>query len=117
MLLKSVQAAFLSSLTETELLVRNHMALNSSQFDPETIPARRRFLARRVKLLRNLLRWRKRTGEKFGVGELSTRLINNCIIPIAESGWEVGGEESVREVGRDGSCYSSRAYLYLLPDY
>ncbi|EJC98047.1 uncharacterized protein FOMMEDRAFT_97947 [Fomitiporia mediterranea MF3/22] len=70
----------------------------SAKFDPEAIPARRRFLSRRYKLLANLMRWRRYTGEKFGVGEAVSRLVRDCIHPIAVTGWEVGGEEFIRKV-------------------
>jgi GC-rich sequence DNA-binding factor len=98
MLLKSVQISFQKALNETDGLVSKYMILNDPRFDPETIPARRRFLARRIKLLQNIIRWRKYTGEKFGIGELSTKLLTNCILPVAESGWDVGGEEYIHKV-------------------
>jgi GC-rich sequence DNA-binding factor len=67
-------------------------------FDPQSIPARRRFLTRRGKLLTNILKWRKYTGERFGLGETVTSLIKGCILPVAERGWDVGGEELLRKV-------------------
>jgi len=67
-------------------------------FSPETIPARRRFLARRVKLLTNLLRWRKFMGDHHEACLLATRLVDDCILGVAESGWDVGGEEIAKNV-------------------
>lgn len=98
MLLKSIHTAFQAAVTETESLVEQYTSSSHPRFDPESIPARRRFLARRVKLLRNLIRWRKFTGERFGVGALATRILKGCVLPIAEGGWEVGGEEIVKKV-------------------
>lgn len=72
------------------------------RFDPQSIPARRRFLVRRLKLLTNLIKWRKHTGERFGLGETVTLLILRCLLPVSERGWEVGGEEILRKV-RSGS--------------
>jgi len=60
--------------------------------------ARQRFLARLTKLVQNIIQWRKYTSERYGIGELATRLVNKCIAPVAESGWDVGGMESVRKV-------------------
>jgi len=97
-LLKSVYTSFLTSITTVTTLLEPYIALDRPQFDPEAIPARQRFLARRIKLLQNILRWRKYTGEKFGIGELAMRLVSRCIFPVAESGWEVGGEESVSKI-------------------
>jgi GC-rich sequence DNA-binding factor len=96
--LKSVYTMFLTSIASLTTLLEPYIAFNRPQFDPEAIPARQRFLARRIKLLKNILRWRKYTGEKLGIGELATRLVSGCILPVAESGWEVGGEEAVRKV-------------------
>ncbi|KZV86977.1 hypothetical protein EXIGLDRAFT_621222 [Exidia glandulosa HHB12029] len=102
MLLKAVLSTFREAVTSTSLLVQQCVNGNASArgpvFDPQAPPARRRSLARRLKLLRNLVRWRKYTGEKFGVGELATQLLRECMLPIAESGWEVGGEEIMRKV-------------------
>lgn len=67
-------------------------------FDPQSIPARRRFLVRRLKLLTNLLKWRKYTGERFGLGEVATLLVLRCLLPVAERGWEVGGKDILRKV-------------------
>ena len=67
-------------------------------FNPEAIPGRRRFLSRRVKLLRNVLRWRKYAGELFGLGLLIRRLVEGCILGVAEGGWDVGGQEILQIV-------------------
>ena len=46
----------------------------------------------------NLVRWRKCTGELFGVGQLITRLVDGCMVDVADGGWDVGGEELLRKV-------------------
>jgi hypothetical protein len=99
-LLKSVVKIFRTVITETEALVAEYTSRSrpTTSFNPEAIPARRRFLARRVKLLKNLLRWRKYTGDKFGEGLLVERLVEGCVLGVAEGGWEIGGEEIVRKV-------------------
>ena len=100
MLLKSVISAFDKSISETEILVEKHLTISRpSPFDPAVIPARKRFLARQIKLLDNLLKWRKFNDERFGVGILVTRLVDACILRIAEGGWDVGGQDVVRQVG------------------
>lgn len=98
MLLKSVFAIFQRAAESTESTLVPYMASNNPRFDPEAIPARRRYLARCTKLLSNVIRWRKYSGERFGIGILLTTLSTNCMLPVAESGWEVGGEQSIREV-------------------
>ncbi|THH09290.1 hypothetical protein EW146_g8722 [Bondarzewia mesenterica] len=97
-LLKAVYHCFQEAVTETDSLEKKHRALNNPRFDPEAIPSRRRFLSRQRKLLSNLLRWKKYAGELFGLGELSARLVQECMLPAAESGWEVGGEAIMRKV-------------------
>ncbi|KXN82858.1 GC-rich sequence DNA-binding factor 2 [Leucoagaricus sp. SymC.cos] len=98
---KSTTEMFQKVTAETEELLRKHNSATKgpSPFNPEAIPARQRFLARRVKLLKNLLRWRKFIGEQYGIGLLVTRLVDNCILGIAESGWHVGGEKVAKRVG------------------
>ncbi|KNZ73075.1 GC-rich sequence DNA-binding factor [Termitomyces sp. J132] len=99
-LLKAVVTSFQTAVVDAETLLARFKAVGRGlpAFEPQAIPARRRFLSRRVKLLRNLLRWRKHTGERFGVGALATRLVEQCVIDVAESGWEVGGEDIARTV-------------------
>ena len=60
--------------------------------------SRRRLLARQEKLMINIVRWRRYTGSLFGVDEAVEHLLLNCILPVARSGWEVGGEVCVRRV-------------------
>lgn len=98
MFLKSVYTVFQYAVESTERSLTPYIALNQPLFDPESIPARRRYLARCRKLLNNMVRWRKYSGERFGIGLLITRLLSNCVLPVAESGWEVGGEEYVKQV-------------------
>ena len=98
MLLKSVHTVFANEVSTTESLLASYLSLNKPPFNPESVPARQRFLARRTKLVQNIVRWRKYIGDRFGIGGLTTRLIDKCIAPVAESGWDVGGEESIRKV-------------------
>ncbi|KAI0631928.1 nineteen complex-related protein 2-domain-containing protein [Trametes polyzona] len=100
LLLKSVHTAFSNAVAATETLLEPFLALNQPRFDPAAIPARRRFLARRHKLLQNLLQWRRYAGDRYGVGALATRLVAQSMLPVAETGWEVGGEEIMRRVAQ-----------------
>lgn len=100
MLLKAVYTIFNEAVTATETELVPFVALNQPRFDPAAIPARRRFLARRHKLLRNLLQWRRYAGDRYGLGNLATRLVTGSMLPVAETGWEVGGEEIMRKVSR-----------------
>jgi len=90
---------FEKAVTDAEQHLNKYFSIATGpSFNPETIPARRRFLARRVKLLANLLRWRKSMGNHHGDGLLVTRIVNGCVLKAAESGWDVGGEDIVKKV-------------------
>ena len=99
-LLSAVLSRVRLAVEETESLLAKFEASNAvaAPFNPEAIPSRRRFLLRRVKLLKNLWRWRRYTGEKFGVDHLITRLVEKCFIGVAEGGWEVGGRDAAQTV-------------------
>lgn len=97
-ILKSVYTVFDNATFNVENVLTPFVKLNYSPFDPEGVPARERLLSRSIKLLENMLRWRGYAGDKHAFGELCVRLVNNCILGIAESGWEVGGEQKMREV-------------------
>ena len=103
MLLKSVITTFRTSIDT--LLTTTAAFLSSDShahtpFTPDAVPARRRFLTRRQKLVRNMLRWRRYTGELFGIGELVMRVMQECVRPVAEAGggWDVGGGEAFNKV-------------------
>lgn len=96
--MKAVFLTFQTAIESTQSSLAPYLALNQPRFDPEAIPARQRFLNRRLKLLRNLVAWRKYAGNKYGLDRLATTLLEECVLPVAESGWEVGGEERVRKV-------------------
>lgn len=104
LILKSVHHVFQAAVKIVDSSISPYLALNNPRFDPEAIPARRRFLTKRYKLLVNLLKWRKYAGNKFGLGSLATLLVEKGMISVAQSGWEVGGEECMRKVGVNFLC-------------
>ncbi|KAG8696463.1 hypothetical protein FRC08_007138 [Ceratobasidium sp. 394] len=91
---------FRKAVDEAQVQVRPYLAPSQAPppFDPESVPARARYLSKMSKLLANILAWRKYTGEKYGIGELVERLLGRVMLPVAESGWEVGGQEIMRKV-------------------
>ena len=97
-LLRSVYTVFANEVENVQSSLTPYLALNKPPFDPESIPARQRFLARRIKLVQNIICWRKYTSERFGIGELASKLVDRCIVPVAEGGWEVGGKSCVQKV-------------------
>ena len=90
---------FEKAVADTEQHLNKYFSIATGpSFNPETIPARRRFLARRVKLLANLLLRRKFIGDHHGIGLLITRIVDDCVLRAAESGWDVGGEDIAKKV-------------------
>ncbi|KAJ4501398.1 nineteen complex-related protein 2-domain-containing protein [Lentinula lateritia] len=97
---KAVIACFTKAVSENEALLAKFNSAghgSASTFNPEAIPARKRYLARQLKLISNLTRWRKSTGELFGIGQLITRVVDGCM-DVADSGWDVGGEEALKKI-------------------
>ncbi|KAI0081642.1 hypothetical protein K474DRAFT_1656446 [Panus rudis PR-1116 ss-1] len=98
LIFKAAFTAFHKALSSTEATLQPYLQLNQPKFDPEAIPARRRYLSRQRKLLNNIIRWRKFAGEKYGIGKLVSDFITNVVLPVAETGWDVGGEEIARKI-------------------
>lgn len=71
---------------------------DSAPFHPGAIAARSRRLAHQEKLMTNILRWRKYTSSVVGLDEVLKNLLVKCVLPIAKTGWEVGGQDSVHRV-------------------
>ncbi|KAL0570505.1 hypothetical protein V5O48_011451 [Marasmius crinis-equi] len=99
---KSVVSCFDKAISESEAQLLRYTSTAGARpapsFDPESVPSRQRFSTRQLKLLSNLLKWRKATGERFGIGQLVTRLVDGIIVVVADSGWEVGGADVVQTV-------------------
>ncbi|KAG8806701.1 hypothetical protein FRC17_004852 [Serendipita sp. 399] len=70
---------------------------NLPVFDPEAISARQRYMKRIVKLIQNIMAWRRYAKERFGIGRLITRLLEVLFV-ASQGGWDIGGEEMVRKV-------------------
>ncbi|KAJ7830261.1 hypothetical protein B0H13DRAFT_1916000 [Mycena leptocephala] len=98
-LLKTVLMVFQAAITENASLIEKYKLASSTgpaaAFDPASTPARTRFLNRRMKLLRNMMKWKKYTGERFGIGEGVSRLVDS-ISDIAQGGWD-GGQMFIDE--------------------
>ncbi|KAF8575456.1 hypothetical protein K439DRAFT_1649550 [Ramaria rubella] len=89
-LLKATTAVFQTAVSETQALLTAPLPSISSPSRTPPHPARRRFLTRRIKLLANILKWRKYSGERFGIGEAARALVGDVMVRVA-----VGGGEGV----------------------
>ncbi|KAG8934755.1 hypothetical protein FRC02_009336 [Tulasnella sp. 418] len=99
-LVQAVTRAFTTAVNSTVELVEPGLKPSAPPpvFHPSGPPARKRFLVRRLKLLMNMVRWRKYSGELFGIGQAMEKLVSKVVLPIAEGGWDVGGEEVAKRV-------------------
>lgn len=68
---------------------------------------------RRYKLVSNMIRWRKHTGECFGIGELIEVVVTKAMFPAARTGWEVGGQDIMRKVRPSSMCFLAVFNNYL----
>jgi len=98
MFLKSVSGIFQDAVNDSISSQAPFLALDNPPFHPEGIAARRRLLSRQGKLMINIIRWRGQTDALFDIDEVVKNLLLNCILPVAKSGWEVGGEQCVRRI-------------------
>ncbi|KAK8849483.1 hypothetical protein IAR55_004817 [Kwoniella newhampshirensis] len=65
-------------------------------FNPESRPAMERYIRRRIKLLINILLWRREAPQE--VRELVIRLVGEVLRPILSRCWEGGGKEMAAKV-------------------
>jgi hypothetical protein len=54
-------------------------------------------MIRAARLLTNLLRWRRYTKERHGLGLLCGEILSDILLPVARGGWEVGGGDALRK--------------------
>ncbi|KZO96889.1 hypothetical protein CALVIDRAFT_549520 [Calocera viscosa TUFC12733] len=94
LLCRTVLHTFTNEITESLTMIVPLLAEGGkATFDPSAIPARKRYLTRRLKLLSNLVAWRKYAGG----GDVDIdRLLGQVMTPIGVAGWEAGGEEVLR---------------------
>jgi GC-rich sequence DNA-binding factor len=98
MFLKAVLGVFQNTVDGLRSSQDPFLALNKPPFHPGAIAARKRLLSRQEKLMTSIISWRRYTNSLFGIDEVVKNLLVNCILPLAMSGWEVGGEECVHRV-------------------
>lgn len=65
-------------------------------FDPASRTSMERFVRRRLKLIKNILLWRRHSPNE--ARELVTRVVNDIIRPVLEKAWDGGGQDMVPKV-------------------
>ncbi|WVQ75090.1 hypothetical protein IAR50_004699 [Cryptococcus sp. DSM 104548] len=93
-LLKAVLAVFhehLIALSTSIAQATAHDAIQPPAFDPATRTAMERYVRRRIKLVKNILLWKREAPQE--VRELVARLVGEVLRPILSRHWEGGGKE------------------------
>src|ERR1700744_3180717 len=65
-----------SALSSSKPLVRGMSPYPTQQM------ACKRFINRRIKLLSNMMRWRKHAGDLYGIGNSIGELVERCLVPV-----------------------------------
>src|SRR6266404_3623827 len=97
-LFKTVLIVFQDAVNDLTSIQESFLTSDSAPFHPGAIAARSRLLAHQEKLVTNILRWRRYTKSLFGIDEVAKNLLVNGILPVARTGWEVGGQVYVQRV-------------------
>ncbi|WVN87006.1 uncharacterized protein L203_102182 [Cryptococcus depauperatus CBS 7841] len=98
-LLKAVLQVFhthLISLSTAISAVTSPSAFPPPDIDPISGIAMRRYVQRRIKLLKNMLMWSEQASQE--VRELIARLVGEVLRPILSRNWERGGKEMALKV-------------------
>lgn len=100
MFLKTALSVFQNAVNDFMSLQEPFLAQDNPPFHPEAVPARKRVLARQKKLIINIIRWRKYTKSLFDIDEVANSFLVDCILPVARSGWDVGGEVCINRIAQ-----------------
>ena len=114
--LQTVAHGFRKVITTTREQVKRFAGTDGSRatgFQPESPSARLQFMIRTARLLTNLLRWRRYTKERHGLGLLCGEILNDILLPLARGGWEVGGGDALRKAS--GCVFCSRSLCLRVP--
>lgn len=65
-------------------------------FDPASRTSMERFVRRRLKLVKNILLWRRYSMHE--ARELITRIVNDVLRPVMERAWDGGGRDMALKV-------------------
>jgi len=98
-LLRAIMAVFAEEVSrQTEQLsdCRKPGAIPPPSFDSASRVALGRFVRRRLKMIRNLLMWKREAARE--VGEIISRIVGEVLRPILERQWDGGGKELAQTV-------------------
>lgn len=79
-------------------------AIPPPAFDPASRTSMERFVRRRLKLIKNILLWRRQSPNE--VRELVNRLVTEVLRPVLERAWDGGGQDMVQKVSHGPSDLS-----------
>lgn len=84
-------------------------AIPPPAFDPASRSSMERFVRRRLKLVKNILLWRRHSMNE--ARELITRIVNDVLRPVMERAWDGGGREMSLKV-----CFMLQTHSKVLAD-
>jgi GC-rich sequence DNA-binding factor len=98
-LLRAIMAVFAEEVTRQTGQIADCLATGAippPSFDPASREALGRFVRRRLKLIRNLLMWKREAARE--VGEITSRIVGEVLRPVLERQWGGGGRELAQTV-------------------
>lgn len=95
-------ASHINLLSDNIAACQHPQATQRPAFDPSSRPALQRYIRRRIKLLRNVLLWRRAAPED--IRAQTAILCRNVLRPVLEKSWLGGGRELAETV-----CDSNRS--------
>ena len=91
-----VFSTHISSLSTTISATQHADVTPPPAFDPATRTATLRFIRRRIKLLRNILLWRRQAPNE--VRALIERILGEVLVPVMSKAWDSGAREMSGQV-------------------
>jgi GC-rich sequence DNA-binding factor len=87
---------YIVELTTSVQQAASPSAVPAPAFDPASRTSMERFVRRRLKLIKNILLWRRQSPNE--ARELITRIVNDVLRPVLERAWDGGGREMALRV-------------------
>ena len=91
-----VFSSHISSLSTTISATQHADATPPPAFDPAARTATLRFIRRRIKLLRNILLWRRQAPNEARA--LIERILGEVLVPVMAKAWDGGAKEMAGQV-------------------
>ena len=98
-LLRTILNVYNETITQSKDQIRDSTsigAIRPPDFDPESRIALNRFTRKRLKLIKNVLLWKREVSAE--VDQIVNRIVGEVLRPVLENQWDGGGKELAQEV-------------------